>query len=60
LQYLTDWRMETARRLLAEGQLPQAAIAERIGYGSEVAVIALGRARRVRTGAHASAAPCRS
>lgn len=37
MQYLTDWRMETARRLLAEGQLPQAAIAERVGYGSEAA-----------------------
>jgi AraC-like DNA-binding protein len=37
IQYLTEWRMETARRLLSESRLTQAVIAERVGYGSEAA-----------------------
>lgn len=37
MQYLTGWRMETARRLLSESRLSTAAIAERVGYGSEAA-----------------------
>lgn len=37
MQYLTAWRMETARSLLSESRLSTAAIAERVGYGSEAA-----------------------
>jgi AraC-like DNA-binding protein len=37
MQYLTAWRMETARRLLSESRLSTAVIAERVGYGSEAA-----------------------
>ncbi|WP_227984668.1 AraC family transcriptional regulator [Nocardia spumae] len=37
LSYLTRWRMLTAARLLRETDLPIAAIAHRVGYGSEFA-----------------------
>jgi AraC-like DNA-binding protein len=37
MQYLTMWRMQLARRLLAESALGTAAIAERVGYQSEAA-----------------------
>jgi AraC-like DNA-binding protein len=37
MQYLTNWRMETARRLLLERRLSIAAVAEHVGYGSEAA-----------------------
>lgn len=35
MQYLTFWRMQLARKLLAESRLSTAAIAERVGYRSE-------------------------
>lgn len=37
MQYLTNWRMETARRLLLERRLSVAAVAGHVGYGSEAA-----------------------
>nr|WP_233429772.1 MULTISPECIES: AraC family transcriptional regulator [Nocardia] len=37
LSYLTRWRMLTAARLLRETDLPIAALAHRVGYGSEFA-----------------------
>ncbi|MFG3518950.1 AraC family transcriptional regulator [Nocardia nova] len=37
LSYLTRWRMLTAARLLRDTELPIAAIAHRVGYGSEFA-----------------------
>ena len=37
MQYLTLWRMQLARRLLAETTLSTAAVAERSGYQSEAA-----------------------
>ena len=37
LQYLARWRMSTAARLLSEGQLSVAAVAERVGYANPVA-----------------------
>lgn len=37
IQYLTMWRMQIARRLLAESALVTGAIAERVGYQSEAA-----------------------
>lgn len=37
MQYLTFWRMQTARKLLTETRLGTAAIAERVGYQSEAA-----------------------
>jgi AraC-like DNA-binding protein len=37
MQYLTMWRMQLARKLLAETALSTAAIAERVGYQSEAA-----------------------
>ncbi len=38
MEYLTAWRMESARQLLVGSKLPMAAIAERVGYGSEAAL----------------------
>lgn len=35
MQYLGDWRMQLARRMLADTHLPTAVVAERVGYGSE-------------------------
>ncbi len=37
LQYLTQWRMYRAARLLRSSDLPLAAIAEQVGYESEAA-----------------------
>jgi AraC-like DNA-binding protein len=37
LDYLTHWRMTVARGLLAEGGLPVATVAERVGYQSDTA-----------------------
>jgi AraC-like DNA-binding protein len=37
MQYLTMWRMQLARKMLAETPLGTAAIAERVGYQSEAA-----------------------
>jgi AraC-like DNA-binding protein len=37
MQYLTIWRMQLARKLLAESALSTAAVAERAGYQSEAA-----------------------
>ena len=37
LQYLARWRMSTAARLLADGHLSVAAVAERVGYANPVA-----------------------
>jgi AraC-like DNA-binding protein len=37
LRYLTERRMERARQLLAQSELPLTAIAERVGYASEFA-----------------------
>ncbi|MGI9645287.1 MAG: AraC family transcriptional regulator, partial [Ilumatobacteraceae bacterium] len=37
MQYVTRWRMQLAVDLLGEGELPIAAIADRLGYGSEAA-----------------------
>ncbi len=37
IQYLTQWRMQLAARLLREGQAPVAAIAQEVGYDSEAA-----------------------
>lgn len=37
MQYLTLWRMQLARRLLAESALGTMAVAERVGYQSEAA-----------------------
>jgi len=37
MQYLTFWRMQRARELLAATRLSIAAIAERVGYQSEAA-----------------------
>lgn len=48
MQYLTLWRMQLARRLLAESALGTAAIAERVGYQSEAA---FGRAFKKAVGA---------
>lgn len=37
MRYITGWRMQLARRLLQESDLPLAAIAHRVGYASEAA-----------------------
>ncbi|MEX0960195.1 MAG: AraC family transcriptional regulator [Burkholderiales bacterium] len=37
MQYLTNLRMEAARRLLGESRLSTLAVAEKVGYGSEAA-----------------------
>jgi AraC-like DNA-binding protein len=34
MEYLLDWRMAVAKRLLRRGDLPIGAVAERVGYGS--------------------------
>lgn len=34
MEYLLDWRMQVARRLLRHERLPVAEVAERVGYGS--------------------------
>lgn len=36
-QYLTGWRMQKARELLEESDLPMTQIAAQVGYRSEVA-----------------------
>lgn len=47
VQYLTFWRMQLARTLLAESRLSTAAIAERVGYRSEAS---FGKAFKKATG----------
>lgn len=47
MQYLTAWRIEQARRMLRETRLSTAAIAEKVGYGSEAA---FGKAFKRRAG----------
>lgn len=47
MQYLTAWRIEQARRMLCETRLSTAAIAEKVGYGSEAA---FGKAFKRRVG----------
>lgn len=47
MQYLTFWRMQLARTLLAESRLSTAAIAERVGYRSEAS---FGKAFKKATG----------
>ena len=47
MQYLTAWRIEQARRMLRETRLSTAAIAEKVGYGSEAA---FGKAFKRRVG----------
>ena len=37
IQYLTEWRVAEARRLLQDRRLSVATIAERLGYQSEAA-----------------------
>jgi len=37
IQYLTQWRMQVASRLLRDGRAPVAAIALEVGYDSEAA-----------------------
>lgn len=37
MRYITGWRMQLARRLLQESDMPLAAIAHRVGYASEAA-----------------------
>jgi AraC-like DNA-binding protein len=37
MEYLTAWRIERARRMLRDTRLSTAAIAEKVGYGSEAA-----------------------
>ncbi len=38
-QYLTRWRLQRAAHLLVSSELPLAAIAEKVGYGSETALV---------------------
>lgn len=63
LEYLTAWRMTVARRSLAQGSEPLAAIAERVGYQSETAFSAAFRRAqgqspgRFRAGLQAEASP---
>ncbi|HVJ21217.1 MAG TPA: AraC family transcriptional regulator [Polyangiaceae bacterium] len=38
-QYLTRWRLQRAAHLLLSSELPLAAIAESVGYGSETALV---------------------
>lgn len=47
MQYLTAWRIEQARRMLRETRLSTAAIADKVGYGSEAA---FGKAFKRRVG----------
>lgn len=47
MQYLAAWRIEQARRMLRETRLSTAAIAEKVGYGSEAA---FGKAFKRRVG----------
>lgn len=37
MRYLTEWRMRLAQRMLAEGRIPLAKLAESLGYASESA-----------------------
>ena len=37
MQYLTQWRMQLAAKLLREGRAPVASIALEVGYDSEAA-----------------------
>ena len=37
MRYITGWRMQKARRLLQESDMPLAAIAHQVGYTSEAA-----------------------
>jgi AraC-like DNA-binding protein len=37
MQYLTQWRMQVAARLLHEGHAPVASVALEVGYESEAA-----------------------
>jgi AraC-like DNA-binding protein len=53
LRYLTWWRMNVAKQLLAETDLPMRVIAQRVGYGSEFAFgKAFSREVGVAPGAH--------
>ncbi len=47
MQYLSAWRIEQARQMLRETRLSTAAIAEKVGYGSEAA---FGKAFKQRVG----------
>lgn len=52
LQYLGRWRMSTAARLLSEGQLSVAAVADAVGYTNSVAFAkAFGRVHGIGPGA---------